>query len=203
MKKNKKDGLLTINPIKIFKRYLKENGIYAMYLKYTSGKGSITERLKNNPPETYFSTEFINRDKCKNNQNSPYAFCSSTVYSVQSNFSINSIKWKQYIKYEINKKEYIELFKKFLKKRGIYDLYQSCFAPYYVNGLRSGMRGFEVSPKYTITQWEDLYPNKFICSAFDYSDTIKPKHFWEKLDVKWQKELRLNSQKIKYIYNNN
>ena len=127
-KKNKKDGMIVINPITTFKRYLKEHGMYYAYLKYVTPTEGIYQHLKNTNPQVYFSTMWINRDKANKGIGS---------WTLMSYFNKHDAEWRNYIKYEINKEHYIEMFKIFLKKRGIYDLYKSCFTPYYVNKLMS------------------------------------------------------------------
>lgn len=189
MKKNKKDGMIIINPILTFKRYLKEHGMYAAYLKYVTPKEGIYQHLKNINPETYFHSQWINREKASKNVGS---------WTIISYFNRYEQSWRNYIKYEVNKEHYIEMFKIFLKKRGILDLYQSCFAPYYVNRLMSMSGNKKCSPLKEVNRWEDLYPNHFIESAFDHKETIKSEHFWERLDEKWQKELRIDQMRIKY-----
>ena len=150
MKKNKKDGIIIINPIKTFKRYLKEHGMYATYLKYVTPKEGMHEFLKNTNPDHYFNAQWINRDKAKKNIG---------IWILNTYFNKYEKDWRNYIKYEVNKKEYIDMFTLFLKKRGILELYNSCFAPYYVNKLLKNTYSIDISPLREVNKWEDLYPN--------------------------------------------
>jgi len=108
MKKNKKDGMVVVNPILTFKRYLKEHGMYAAYIKYVTPKEGIYQHLKNTNPEIYFNTQWINRDKTSKNIGS---------WTLMSYFNKHNAAWRNYIKYEVNKEYYIEMFKIFLKKK--------------------------------------------------------------------------------------
>lgn len=57
----KKNNYIIINPIKVFKRYLKEHRLYSYYKRTTE----ITEEtLKNiQPQHNYFSTSLIKKNK--------------------------------------------------------------------------------------------------------------------------------------------
>lgn len=180
----KKNNYIIINPIKVFKRYLKEHGLYSYYKRTT---GITKETLKNIQPHDYFSTSLIKK-------------ANKSYWQETVKFKHNNGIWLKYLTYECAKDVYIEKFIIFLKKRGIYNLYISCFAPYYTNiTLTKTEPKFKYSPCFEITQWKDLYPQNFISSSFDWDNTIKPRAFWETTNNAWLAEIEVIKRKIKYI----
>jgi len=183
----------TVPTIKMFKRFLKENNFYIPYVKFTQTKYGIENTLKNKQIIEYFSPKLINKQ-----QTEKYKI--STHY-LATLFDLYNIEWNNYYKYNKNKKIYIEKFKTFLKKRGILNLYQTCFSPYYVNFNANILYNARINQMFKvvfntnlkhkyINTWEELYPNEFIIKAFDNTDTIKNESFWIELNKKWQEELK-------------
>ena len=104
-------------------------------------------------------------------------------------------------------KEIIEdKFEMFLKKRGLLNLYESCFAPYYANRAYNnrkyswGKQRKTIAYTTPINTWKDLLPDEYLTSAFDVTDTIKTSDFWKKLNQIWLKELNQYTNKIKITY---
>ena len=78
--------VIVINKVKLFKRFLKENGIYATYTEYVTPKEGLKKFIKNTPAYNLLDTAWIN-DKGKKS------------LKLKSIFITNSIKWKTYILY--------------------------------------------------------------------------------------------------------
>jgi len=191
MKKNKKNGIVTINPIKLFKRFLKEKNLYStFYYGIKFNKGFINY-FKTTEPTMYITN--IDRQNVKNTM--PY----------RTYYIINNLNDEWYSKLMfLPQKEIIEnKFEMFLKKRGIFNLYESCFAPYYANKMYAFSLGRNrkiIAYTNTINTWRDLLPTKYLTSAFDITDTIKQSQFWENLNQAWLKELNTHMDKLKIIY---
>jgi hypothetical protein len=125
MKKNKKNGVVTINPIKLFKRFLKEKNLYSTFyygIKFNKG---FTNYFKTTEPTRYITD--IDRQNVKNTM--PYG-----TYNIINNLND---EWYSKLMF-LPQKEIIEnKFETFLKKRGTLNLYESCFAPYYANKVNN------------------------------------------------------------------
>ena len=179
-----KRKVIVINKVKLFKRFLKENGIYATYMKYVTPKEGMQKFIKNTAAHNLLDTTWIN-DEWKNS------------IKLRSIFITNSLKWISYLLYEINKTEYIKLFRRFLNERGLLKLYESKFSPQYANGKNT----FIKSLPFEIYKWEDLPPNYFINAAFpiEYDDAEQVK-LWGNLNARWLEKLSYERTKINVIY---
>ena len=194
MKKNKKNGIVTINPIKLFKRFIKEKNLYSTFyygIKFNKG---FTNYFKTTEPTRYITD--IDRQNVKNTM--PYG-----TYNIINN--LNN-EWYSKLMFQPQKEIIENKFEMFLKKRGIFNLYESCFAPYYANKEKNnrmyswGRKRKTIAYTNTINTWRDLLPDEYLTAAFDITDTIKPSQFWENLKQAWLKELNTHMDKLKIVY---
>ena len=194
MKKNKKNGIITINPIKLFKRFLKEKKLYSTFYYGTKFNKGLINYFKTTEPTRYIT----DIDKQNIKTTAPYG-----TYNIINNLND---EWYSKLMF-LPQKEIIEnKFEIFLKKRGILNLYESCFAPYYANKVNNdrkyswGKQRKTIAYTTPINTWKDLLPDEYLTSAFDFTDTIKTINFWENLNQAWLKELNQYLNKIKIIY---
>jgi hypothetical protein len=194
MKKNKKNGIITINPIKLFKRFLKEKKLYSTFYYGTKFNKGLINYFKTTEPTRYIT----DIDKQNIKTTAPYG-----TYNIINNLND---EWYSKLMF-LPQKEIIEnKFETFLKKRGTLNLYESCFAPYYANKVNNdrkyswGKKRKTIAYTTPINTWKDLLPDEYLTSAFDITDTIKTINFWESLNQAWLKELNQCLNKIKIIY---
>lgn len=188
----KKDKPKKINPIRHFKRFLKEYGMLAFYQRNVKPKNGYKEFFKTIKPNEYLEPNDDN-------------LTTSLTRDEQRFVKQELIKYKQeWMTFHILSPnlDYIKSkFVIFLKKRNAYKLYLSCFDRLYVlrqiqcrNNLgawnRNGMNDKIIITKNDVKSWEDLNPKYYLTSAFDTYYTIKTPNFWEQLNDKWQEELK-------------
>ena len=165
---------------KTFLRFLKDNGAYPMYRKVADFK-SFKEYCEKTYPDALLDNTPIKTGECNNGETSKY------LKSLTK-------RWIAYYKIIPFKEEIINKFEMFLKKRGIYELYNSCIDPMYIqkmifyNNRLYNANTIELTEN--PTSWKDINPEMYLTKTFDRTFTIKTKDFWEKIDEKWQEELK-------------
>jgi len=178
------------NAIKQFKRFLKDNGIFHYYKTNIKPKEGIREFFKHTNPNNLFIEPPINPNLTKE----------EATY-VSNYLKTYSATWNVYKNIYPNIDEIKNKFILFLKKRNIYDLYNNCVSPYYINQriiFETRMNAWRDTNREPIVinelnnntySWEQLNPKFYLTDAFNIEDTVKDKLFWTELDKKWQKEL--------------
>jgi hypothetical protein len=110
MKKNKKNGIITINPIKLFKRFLKEKKLYSTFYYGTKFNKGLINYFKTTEPTRYIT----DIDKQNIKTTAPYG-----TYNIINNLND---EWYSKLMF-LPQKEIIEnKFETFLKKRGTLNL---------------------------------------------------------------------------------
>ena len=175
MKKYQKNK---INKTKLFKRFLKENGIFAYYKRVVDKSIKINEFFRVTPPIDYISeTPTIEKlDKA-----------SLMAYNPQ---------WKILCNIGYNKDLIVNEFILFLKKRGLYEEYIKNFDKGYTGNIVEHQRRMINNGWYNSTtieplidaeykSWENLNPLLYIQYTKLYYDEPK----WKTLDIRWKEQL--------------
>lgn len=181
MKKNKKIKS-KINKTKLFKRFLKENGIFAYY------KRAVDKNIK---IRTFFNTtkpiDYITDAPTKNELDK----IALQVYNPQ---------WKLICNIGFDKEKIVNEFILFLKKRNLYDTYINEFNTEYTRSIvlheqdmmqRGWRRNGVVEPliDQEFKTWENLNPELYI----EFTPFIKHTHenctMWQTVNKRWKEHL--------------
>lgn len=179
--KKKKKITSKINKTKLFKRFLKENGIFAYYKRAVDKNIKIKTFFNSTKPIDYLT------DTPTKNELDKIAL---QAYNSQ---------WKLTCNIGFNKEEIINQFILFLKKRNLYDTYINEFDTDYTRNrvtqeqvmIQRGWRRNGVEPliDQEFKTWENLNPELYI----DYTTLINNTHenytMWQTVNKRWKEHL--------------
>ena len=179
----KKKKIITskINKTKLFKRFLKENGIFAYYKRAVDKNIKIKTFFNSTKPIDYITEAPTQNELDK---------IALQAYNPQ---------WKLTCNIGFNKEEIINQFILFLKKRNLYDTYINEFNTEYTRSIvlheqdmiQRGWRRNGVEPliDQEFKTWENLNPELYI----EYTPLIKHTHekctMWQTVNERWKEHL--------------